>query len=162
SALTMRMPFVFRSARFIFNAAGFIAISTSTLSPGVYTLLEEKWTWKPLTPGSVPAGARISAGKSGKVAKSFPYSATVLVNWLPVICMPSPESPAKRMTARSITSRLCFTGGVSIKVDIVARAPLFPNSHTNFPEGVWLNLLDGQYENQVGFSIQPPGADRRR
>src|SRR5271155_3865579 len=76
--------------------------------------------------------------------------------------MPSPESPAKRMTARSMTSRLCFTGGVSIKVDIVARAPLFPNSHTNFPEGVWLNLLDGQYENQVGFSIQPPGADRRR
>jgi hypothetical protein len=36
----------------------------------VYTSLEEKWTWKPLTPGSVPAGARISAGivrESGQV-----------------------------------------------------------------------------------------------
>ena len=43
-----------------------MAISTSTLSPGVYTSLDEKWTWNPLTPGSVPAGARISAGKSGK------------------------------------------------------------------------------------------------
>ena len=56
-------------------------------------------SWKPETPGRVPAGARISAGKSGKVARSFPKTAAVLVNWLPVICMPSPESPQKRMTA---------------------------------------------------------------
>src|ERR1700730_11074903 len=33
--------------------------------------------------------------------------------------MPSPESPAKRMTARSRTSRLCFTGGTSASVDIL-------------------------------------------
>ena len=52
----------------------------------------------------MPAGARISAGKSGKVARSLPNSAAVLVNWLPVICMPSPESPAKRMTALSSVS----------------------------------------------------------
>ena len=52
---------------------------------------------------------------------SLPYSATVLVNWLPVTCMPSPESPAKRMTACSITSRLCLTGGTSASVDILVR-----------------------------------------
>ena len=31
-----------------------------------------KWTWNPETPASVPAGARISAGKSGNVAMSLP------------------------------------------------------------------------------------------
>src|SRR5215472_16929285 len=58
---------------------------------------------------------------------SFPYSATVLVNWLPVICMPSPESPAKRMTARSITSRFdLVVGGTSASVDISwPKPPLF-------------------------------------
>src|SRR5271165_322019 len=32
--------------------------------------------------------------------------------------MPSPESPAKRMTARSMTSRLVFGSGISVTVDI--------------------------------------------
>src|SRR5215210_995436 len=63
-------------------------------------------TWKADTPGSVPAGARISAGKSGSVDRSFPNRADVLVNWVPVSCMPSPESPAKRMTTSSSFSRL--------------------------------------------------------
>ncbi|HRN42292.1 MAG TPA: hypothetical protein PK649_09495 [Vicingus sp.] len=35
----------------------------------------------PLTPATVPCGARISAGKSGKVDKSFPINAVVLLNW---------------------------------------------------------------------------------
>src|SRR4051812_40782141 len=61
-------------------------------------------TWKAETPGRVPAGARISAGKSGRVDRSLPTSAEVLVNWVPVSCMPSPESPAKRMTTSSIFS----------------------------------------------------------
>ena len=95
----MRIPPAFRSATLVLSAAGFMATRTSTASPGVNTSLEEKLTWKPLTPGRVPAGARISAGKSGKVARSLPKRAAVLVNWLPVICMPSPESPQKRMTA---------------------------------------------------------------
>ena len=30
----------------------------------------------------------------------------MFVNWLPVICMPSPESPQKRMTALSMVSFL--------------------------------------------------------
>ncbi len=66
------MPLGFRSAIFIFSAAGFMAMRASTLSPGVYTSLDEKCTWNPLTPGKVPAGARISAGKSGSVARSLP------------------------------------------------------------------------------------------
>src|SRR5436309_9142794 len=61
-------------------------------------------TWKAETPGRVPAGARISAGKSGSVDRSLPSSAEVFENWVPVSCMPSPESPAKRMTTSSIFS----------------------------------------------------------
>ena len=61
----------------------------------------EKRSWNALTPGSVPAGARISAGKSGNVAMSLPISAVVRVNWSPVSCMPSPESPANRITTWS-------------------------------------------------------------
>ena len=33
---------------------------------------QEKWIWNPETPGSEPAGARISAGKSGNVLMSLP------------------------------------------------------------------------------------------
>ena len=80
------------------SAAGFIATSTSGASPGVWMSKLEKRSWNALTPGSVPAGARISAGKSGNVAMSLPISAVVRVNWSPVSCIPSPESPANRMT----------------------------------------------------------------
>src|SRR5438445_5158901 len=58
--------------------------------------VEEKWIWNPDTPASVPAGARISAGKSGSVLMSLPTSADVSVNCVPANCMPSPLSPAKR------------------------------------------------------------------
>src|SRR5262245_49062440 len=60
-----------------------------------------KWTWKPDTPARVPAGARISAGKSGNVAMSLPRMADTLVNWVPASCMPSPESPANRIVTDS-------------------------------------------------------------
>ena len=60
-----------------------------------------KWIWKPETPGSEPAGARISAGKSGRVERSLPKAAVSLVKRLPVNCMPSPESPAKRIVTCS-------------------------------------------------------------
>ena len=63
--------------------------------------VELKLIWKPDTPGSEPAGARISAGKSGSVLMSLPKTAAVRVNWVPVSCMPSPESPAKRIVTRS-------------------------------------------------------------
>ena len=56
---------------------------------------DAKWIWKAETPATVPAGARISAGKSGSVARSLPKTAVASVKRLPASCMPSPESPAK-------------------------------------------------------------------
>src|SRR2546430_11346558 len=91
---------------FVLRAAGFIATRTFGASPGVRMSWSAKWSWKPETPGSEPAGARISAGKSGRVEMSFPRSAVSEVNCEPVSCMPSPESPAKR----TITWESCSTG----------------------------------------------------
>src|SRR6476659_10531039 len=90
-----------RSARLARNAAGFIATSTSGASPGVRMSWSAKWTWNDETPGSVPWGARISAGKLGSVDRSLPYDADSWVKRSPVSCMPSPESPANRMITRS-------------------------------------------------------------
>ncbi len=89
------------ASAFTFSAAGFIAISTSGWSPAVSIAVEPKLIWKAETPNVVPCGARISAGKSGKVARSLPASAVDRVNWPPVSCMPSPLSPAKRTTTAS-------------------------------------------------------------
>ena len=50
------------SARFAFNAAGFIATRTFGASPGVTMSWSEMCTWNDETPATVPAGARISAG----------------------------------------------------------------------------------------------------
>ena len=54
-----------------------------------------------------PAGARISAGKSGKVEMSFPAKAEVCVNWAPTVWEPSPELPAI-ITVASLTTCLCL------------------------------------------------------
>src|SRR3954464_854500 len=96
------------SPRFAFSAAGFIATSTSGASPGVRMSRDAKWIWNADTPATVPAGARISAGKSGSVARSLPKIAVASVNRLPASCIPSPESPAMRTTTRSRVS-LDFT-----------------------------------------------------
>ncbi len=63
-----------------------------------------KCTWNDETPGSVPAGARISAGKFGSVDRSLPKIAVSWVKRSPVSCMPSPESPANRMITWSSCS----------------------------------------------------------
>ena len=97
----MIRPPGFRAPTLVFSAAGFIATSTSGASPAVSMLVEPKLIWNAETPNSVPCGARISAGKSGKVAKSLPASALDRVNCPPVSCIPSPESPAKRTTTAS-------------------------------------------------------------
>ncbi len=89
------------TSRLALRAAGFMATSTLGESPGVEMSWSEMWTWKAETPARVPAGARISAGKSGKVARSLPNSADDVVKRSPASCMPSPESPANRMTTRS-------------------------------------------------------------
>src|SRR4051794_461641 len=109
-----------RSPRLAFNAAGFMATRTSGRSPGVCTSWSAKCSWNAETPGKVPAGARISAGKSGRVDRSLPNAAVSDVKRSPVSCMPSPESPAKRMITRSscLTSfavvTACFLGGFGL------------------------------------------------
>ena len=80
-----------------FSAAGFIAMRTSGASPGVRMSWSAKCSWKLDTPASVPAGARISAGKFGMVDRSLPKTAVSWVNLSPASCMPSPESPANLM-----------------------------------------------------------------
>jgi len=57
---------------FDWRAAGFMATRTFGASPGVKMSWSEMWTWNADTPASVPAGARISAGKSGNVDRSLP------------------------------------------------------------------------------------------
>jgi hypothetical protein len=104
SSFTMSVPPRSRSLRLVFRAAGFIATRTFGASPGVTMSLEAKWIWNADTPARVPAGARISAGKSGRVARSLPTRAVALVNRSPVSCIPSPESPAKRTTTRSFST----------------------------------------------------------
>ncbi len=62
SLLTISAPPAGSSPTFVLSAAGFIATSTSGASPGVWMSEALKLIWKPETPGSEPAGARISAG----------------------------------------------------------------------------------------------------
>ena len=114
STLTMRTPPAGRSCTFVFRAAGFMATKTLGASPGVRMSWSEMWTWKADTPARVPAGARISAGKSGSVERSLPRTALTLVKRSPVSCMPSPESPAKRMTTSSSSCSGCWAARVSV------------------------------------------------
>ena len=99
------------SFRLALSAAGFMATSTSGLSPGVRMSWSAKCSWKLDTPGSVPAGARISAGKFGSVDRSLPNVAVSWVNRSPASCMPSPESPANRMMTRST----CWTRLITVE-----------------------------------------------
>ena len=78
------------SRMFAFSAAGFIATSTFGESPGVEISWSEMCTWNDDTPAIVPAGARISAGKLGSVARSLPNTADSSVKRSPTSCMPSP------------------------------------------------------------------------
>ena len=106
SSLAITVPRAASAGSSLRSAAGFMATSTSGSSPGVRMSCEAKWIWNAETPASVPAGARISAGKLGRVAKSLPCSAVASVKRLPASCIPSPESPAKR----TITRLRAFTG----------------------------------------------------
>ncbi len=83
------------------RAAGFMATRTLGASPGVRMSWSAKCSWKEETPGRVPAGARISAGKFGRVERSLPNDAVSEVKRSPVSCIPSPESPANLMITRS-------------------------------------------------------------
>src|SRR5689334_15110604 len=104
SEFTRSVPPGASSAMFAVSAAGFIATRTFGMSPGVRISWSEMWTWNDETPAIVPASARISAGKFGIVARSLPNVALTSVKRSPTSCMPSPESPAKRITTRSRAS----------------------------------------------------------
>src|SRR5581483_7731379 len=128
SELTINVPPFGRSFTFVFSAAGFIATSTFGRSPGVRMSWSAKWIWKPETPGSDPAGARISAGKSGSVERSFPSTAVSLVNRAPVSCIPSPESPAKRIVTWSTRSTALAMRMTGIAQTAGRRSPCFHRS----------------------------------
>src|ERR671914_1980556 len=109
SSFSTRTPPLATVSRSAFSAAGFIATRTSAWSPGVVMSVDANWIWKAETPWTVPAGARISAGKSGSVARSLPSTAVAFVNRSPVSCIPSPESPANRTTTFSLASTAFVT-----------------------------------------------------
>src|SRR5262249_22206375 len=157
--LRMSVPPERRSLRFVFSAAGFIATSTSGWSPGVRMSWSAKWIWKPDTPGSEPAGARISAGKSGSVERSLPNSAVSLVNQEPVSCMPSPESPAKRITTRSMRSTgfvaICGqrSAAVSPRKNASARRAML-GSMTRLSDLMQRDVLGVAPEDTLGFAAE--------
>src|SRR2546422_4554597 len=97
------------------------------------------WIWNAETPASVPAGARISAGKSGSVDRSLPNTALALVKRSPVSCMPSPESPANRMTTRSSSWSGCSGAAVPVKrdprEDVVVCPPPYLQENRNLRDG---------------------------
>src|SRR4051812_13828967 len=99
----MIVPPFSSASRFFLSAAGFIATSTFGWSPGVRMSREAKWIWNADTPASVPAGGRVSGGKSGNGTRAVPSIAVASVKRLPTSCMPSPESPANRTTTRSLS-----------------------------------------------------------
>jgi hypothetical protein len=109
----MISPPGFKSPTLVFKAAGFMATSTSGASPAVSIDDDPKLIWNAETPNNVPCGARISAGKSGNVAKSLPASAADSMNCPPVSCIPSPLSPAKRTTIFSGSGCAVSCGGKS-------------------------------------------------
>src|SRR5438105_13788662 len=159
SRLTMSVPPLGRSRRFVFSAAGFIATRTSGASPGVRMSWSAKWSWKPETPGSEPAGARISAGKSGSVERSLPTSAVSFVNCPPVSCIPSPESPAKRIVTCSSCST-CLAIGLHGSADhgdspgLSGREELVGIDLVQPAEEVPLGLLVGRAVD--GQALLPP------
>ena len=108
--------------RLAFSAAGFIATSTFGVSPGVSDVARRRsGSGSSRRRPSVPAGARISAGKSGSVARSFPSIAVASVKRPPTSCMPSPESPAKRTMTRSRSSVLRSTALMSYLLTVSLR-----------------------------------------
>ncbi len=87
-------------------------------SPGVRMSWSEMWTWKAETPARVPAGALISAGKSGMVAVSLPNSELTVVKL-------GPRSAACRRRSRR---RNGLPRGQALSVRDVSRSTPAPHS----------------------------------
>ncbi|GIU87861.1 MAG: hypothetical protein KatS3mg009_2376 [Acidimicrobiia bacterium] len=97
----------------------------------------EMWTWNDETPAIVPAGARISAGKFGRVARSFPNAALSSVKRSPTSCIPSPESPANLITTRSSCWARSVGFATSVTVDLGFRGRTGSGDHCSagYPAG---------------------------
>src|SRR4051812_3415770 len=121
-----------------------------------------KGSWKPETPGSEPAGARISAGKSGYVARSLPVSAVSEVKRPPVSCIPSPESPAKRMMTRSSCSTGLDIGPGELSLGIARIRRSGALDPAPAPRGALLLGLEPQLGNSVNDEIAHHQEDREQ
>ena len=170
------MPPRSSSGRFIFSAAGFIATRALGRPPGVRMSREAKWIWNAETPARVPAGARISAGKSGSVTRSLPIRAVAAAKRLPASCMPSPESPAKRTTTRSFSSRTfvkslqkrqafrvrfyapVWTGSLRADDRRIASGPRHGILQSRRARLVW---MEGRYEGWKPYVLEGRRARRR-
>ena len=98
SLFTITMPPGRRSSMFARSAAGLNATSTSGWSAGVRMSLDGEVDLEARDARRASRRARGSRpGSRGSVERSLPASAVDSVNLVPVSCMPSPESPAKRM-----------------------------------------------------------------
>src|SRR5437879_6102223 len=115
---------------------------------------DANWIWNAETPARVPAGARISAGKSGRVARSLPSTAVALVKRSPVNCMPSPESPANLTTTRSF-SRTVLVTAMSL-LDPVVVPLLYSLDRPSQPE-----LPDGTMGDGVVEAADNPARSAR-
>ena len=81
------------------NTSTYICVTNSTgNAPASAGTVHGSWN---LVAQGVPDRVPSQSGNSGKVLKSFPTIAVVSVNRVPVSCIPSPESPANRITTLS-------------------------------------------------------------
>src|SRR5690606_35309268 len=96
-------------------------------------------------------GARISAGKLGSVDRSLPRAAVSDVNRSPVSCIPSPESPANRITTRSNRCRglLLIRGG---SPDLVSRSRCFHGRPLSALRASWSRPTERITTTTVGYS----------
>ena len=104
SSFTMIVPPFSTEPSSAFSAAGFIATRTSGWSPGVRMSVDANWIWNAETPWTVPAGPGSRPGSPASSRGRCRAPRVALVNRSPVSCMPSPESPANRMTTRCFSS----------------------------------------------------------
>src|SRR2546423_643395 len=79
----------------VIRAAGFMATSTLGWSPGVRMSREAKWIWKAETPWGVPAGARISAGGSGRGGRALSARAVASAEQPPAKLQPATHTAAQ-------------------------------------------------------------------
>src|SRR5262245_24783198 len=90
---------------------------------------------------------------------SLPTIADVLVNCVPVSCMPSPESPANRMVTVSSSSRCLLmgsTGGSKTALITLDDVLLIRISDCPLPVPNQIQILIGNRQSIIGEPLHPP------